>query len=73
MEENLNWELNNNRALELMKIILLLGYRDLSFQLKHCFLYHCISPEDHEIDRKRVVRHWMPGGFSEAPEVAAES
>ncbi|XWS71400.1 hypothetical protein CRYUN_Cryun03dG0135100 [Craigia yunnanensis] len=76
--DNLNWELSNNPALEFVKIISLLSYHDLSFQLKHCFLYCCIFPEDYKISRKRLSRLWMAEDFLEhvndvAPEVVAEN
>ncbi|XWS71404.1 hypothetical protein CRYUN_Cryun03dG0135500 [Craigia yunnanensis] len=78
VHDNLNWELSNNPALEFVKIISLLSYHDLSFQLKHCFLYCCIFPEDYEISRKRLIRLWMAEDFLEhvndvAPEVVAEN
>ncbi|XWS28505.1 hypothetical protein CRYUN_Cryun25bG0075400 [Craigia yunnanensis] len=46
VHDNLNWDLSNNAAFELVKTITLLSYHDLSFQLKHCFLYCCMFPED---------------------------
>ncbi|OMO76916.1 NB-ARC domain-containing protein [Corchorus olitorius] len=78
VHDNLNWELSNNPTFELVKIISLLSYHDLSFQLKHCFLYCCIFPEDYEVSRKRLIRLWMAEGLLEqvndvAPEVVAEN
>ncbi|XWS73828.1 hypothetical protein CRYUN_Cryun02cG0163000 [Craigia yunnanensis] len=78
VHDNLNWELSNNPALEFVKIITLLSYHDLSFQLKQCFLYCCIFPEDYGISRKRLIRLWMAEGFLEhvngvAPEAVAEN
>ncbi|XVE59667.1 hypothetical protein DITRI_Ditri05aG0064200 [Diplodiscus trichospermus] len=77
VHDNLNWELSSNPALESVKIISLLSYHDLSFQLKHCFLYCCLFPEDYEISRKRLIRLWMAEGFLEhvkdvTPEAVAE-
>ncbi|XVE59671.1 hypothetical protein DITRI_Ditri05aG0064600 [Diplodiscus trichospermus] len=77
VHDNLNWELSNNPVLESVKIISLLSYHDLSFQLKHCFLYCCLFPEDYEISRKRLIRLWMAEGFLEhvndvTPEAVAE-
>ncbi|XP_022731546.1 disease resistance protein RPM1-like isoform X2 [Durio zibethinus] len=76
--DNLNWELSNNAALELVKAISLLSYHDLSFRLKQCFLYCCMFPEDYAISRKRLIRLWMAEGFLEQvkdvpPEAVAES
>ncbi|XVE59662.1 hypothetical protein DITRI_Ditri05aG0063800 [Diplodiscus trichospermus] len=58
--------------------ISLLSYHDLSFRLKHCFLYCCLFPEDYEISRKRLIRLWMAEGFLEhvkdvTPEAVAEN
>ncbi|KAE8691740.1 Detected protein of unknown function [Hibiscus syriacus] len=78
VHDNLNWELGNNPSLELVRTISLLSYHDLPFQLKHCFLYCCIFPEDYDIGRKRIIRLWMAEGFLEKAndtplEVIAES
>ncbi|KAF2297019.1 hypothetical protein GH714_014717 [Hevea brasiliensis] len=53
--DNLNWQLNNNQMLEVVKSILLLSFSDLPSPLKHCFLYCCLFPEDYEIRRKRLI------------------
>ncbi|XVF47010.1 hypothetical protein PTKIN_Ptkin03bG0074700 [Pterospermum kingtungense] len=78
VHDNLNWELINNPDLELVKTISLLSYHELPFQLKHCFLYCSMFPEDYEIGRKRLIRLWMAEGFLERvndapPEAVAES
>ncbi|XVF19619.1 hypothetical protein REPUB_Repub11eG0126400 [Reevesia pubescens] len=78
VHDNLNWEISNNPKLETVKTITLLSYHDLSFHLKHCFLYCSIFPEDYQIRRKRLIRLWMAEGFLEqvndvSPEVVAES
>ena len=62
---SLNWELNNNPKLEYARSILLLSFKDLSHQLKPCFLYCCIFPEDYVIQRKRLLRLWIAEGFVE--------
>ncbi|KAF2297289.1 hypothetical protein GH714_020700 [Hevea brasiliensis] len=61
--DNLNWQLNNNQMLEVVKSILLLSFNDLPYPLKHCFLYCCLFPEDYIIRRKRLIRLWMAEGF----------
>ncbi|KAK2970737.1 hypothetical protein RJ640_009656 [Escallonia rubra] len=62
---SLNHELSSNPGLEAVKSILFLGFSDLPLQLKRCFLYCCIFPEDHRIQRKRLMRLWMAEGFVE--------
>ncbi|KAE8665104.1 hypothetical protein F3Y22_tig00112686pilonHSYRG00021 [Hibiscus syriacus] len=76
--DNLAWELSNNPSLEIMKTISMLSYHDLPFQLKQCFLYCSLFPEDYGIKRKRIMRLWMAEGFLESvndvqPEAVAES
>ena len=62
----------------MVKTILLLSFNDLPHQLKHCFLYCSIFPEDYEIGRKRLIKLWMAKGYVEqvkgfTPEEVAES
>ncbi|KAK8994050.1 hypothetical protein V6N11_008257 [Hibiscus sabdariffa] len=42
---NLNWELSENDKFERLKYISLLGYHDICYRAKHCFLYCCILAE----------------------------
>ena len=75
---SLNWSLGNNPELDTVKSILLLSFNDLPHQLKHCFLYCSLFPEDHKIRRKRLIKLWMAEGFVEqakgsTPEEVAES
>ncbi|XP_050253669.1 disease resistance protein RPM1-like [Quercus robur] len=65
---SLNWSLSNNPELEAVKTILLLSFNDLPYQLKHCFLYCSLFPEDHKIRRKRLIKLWMAEGFVEKVE-----
>ncbi|KAK9922854.1 hypothetical protein M0R45_031295 [Rubus argutus] len=74
---SLNWHLANNPLLGSVKNILLLSFNDLPYQLKHCFLYCSLFPEDYEMKRKRLIRLWIAEGFVEhqtgvTPEVVAE-
>ncbi|XP_028052859.1 disease resistance protein RPM1-like isoform X1 [Camellia sinensis] len=62
---SLSWELGNNPELEAVKTILLYSFNELPYQLKHCFLYCCLFPEDYRIRRKRLIRLWMAEGFVE--------
>jgi len=74
---NLNWSLSNSPKLEAVKSILLLSFNDLPYQVKHCFLYCSLFPEDHEIRRKRLIKLWIAEGFVEqvkgsTPEAVAD-
>lgn len=59
-------ELEANSTLEGMARILSLGYNDLPYHLKACFLYLSVFPEDHEIRRGPLVRRWTAEGFISA-------
>ncbi|OAY23910.1 hypothetical protein MANES_18G117100v8 [Manihot esculenta] len=61
--DNLNWQLNNNPRLEIVKSILLLSFNYLPSPLKYCFLYCCLFPEDYKIRRQRLIRLWIAEGF----------
>ncbi|GJN07354.1 hypothetical protein PR202_ga25178 [Eleusine coracana subsp. coracana] len=43
--------------------ILKVSLEDLSYELKNCFLHCAMFPEDYEIKRKRLIRHWITAGF----------
>ncbi|XP_062012479.1 disease resistance protein RPM1-like [Rosa rugosa] len=62
---SLNWHLDNNSLLDPVKNILLLSFNDLPSQLRHCFLYCSLFPEDFVIRRKRLIRLWIAEGFVE--------
>ncbi|KAM3729389.1 hypothetical protein ACB098_12G007800 [Castanea mollissima] len=68
IKNNVNWSPSNNPKLEGVKSILLLSFNDLPYQLKHCFLYCSLFPEDHEIRRKRLIKLWVAEGFVEPNE-----
>ncbi|KAL6206367.1 hypothetical protein ACLB2K_023615 [Fragaria x ananassa] len=63
--KSINWHLNNNSQLGPVKTLLLLSYNDLPSQLKHCFLYCSLLPEDYLIQRKRLIKLWIAEGFVE--------
>ncbi|KAK9995131.1 hypothetical protein SO802_024834 [Lithocarpus litseifolius] len=65
IKNNVNWSPINNPRLEGVENILMLSFNDLPYQLKHCFLYCSLFPEDHEIQRKRLIKLWMAEGFVE--------
>lgn len=49
--------------LPVMGIILLPSYEDLPSNLRSCFLYFSIFPEDYSIQRQRLIRLWIAEGF----------
>ncbi|KAF8031756.1 hypothetical protein BT93_D0848 [Corymbia citriodora subsp. variegata] len=49
--------------LRVMGSILLPSYQDLPSDLRICFLYFSIFPEDYSIQRQRLIRLWMAEGF----------
>ncbi|KAJ7949796.1 Disease resistance protein [Quillaja saponaria] len=74
----LNWQLNSNRSLQVVKRVLLFNFNDLPYQLKSCFLYCALFPESYPIMCKRLIRLWMAEGFVEQvkrvmPEQIADS
>uniref|UniRef100_A0A0E0IZV9 Uncharacterized protein n=1 Tax=Oryza nivara TaxID=4536 RepID=A0A0E0IZV9_ORYNI len=63
---------NNN-----IRAILNMSYHDLSGELRNCFLYCSLFPEDYPISRESLVRLWIAEGFvlskeNNTPEVVAE-
>jgi disease resistance protein RPM1 len=46
-------------------MILKVSLEDLSFELKNCFLHCVLFPEDFEMKRRRLIRHWIYQGESE--------
>jgi disease resistance protein RPM1 len=61
-----------------IEAILKLSYNELPGNLRNCFLYCSLFPEDYTIPRDNLVRQWVAEGFAVAtekntPEVVAES
>jgi len=46
-----------------MRKILGLSYHDLPYNLKSCFLYFGLYPEDYKVDSKTLTRQWIAEGF----------
>ncbi|XP_062182309.1 disease resistance protein RPM1-like [Phragmites australis] len=68
-------ELSNN---DHVRAILNLSYHDLSGDLRNCFLYCSLFPEDYPISRESLVRLWVAEGFvlskgENTPEEVAEA
>ena len=73
LNEGLSAELEINPELKMIKAVLMRSYDGLPYGLKSSFLYLSIFPEDHIIQRKRVVRRWIAEGYSrEMQHMAAE-
>ncbi|TVU26273.1 hypothetical protein EJB05_28812, partial [Eragrostis curvula] len=43
--------------------ILKVSLEDVSYELKNCLLHCAMFPEDYEIKRRRLIRHWITAGF----------
>ncbi|PON63333.1 NB-ARC domain, LRR domain containing protein [Parasponia andersonii] len=65
---SLGAEIDGNDKLKDMKKVLSLSFNDLPYNLKSCFLYLSMFPEDHLIERMRLIRLWVAEGFIEAKE-----
>ncbi|KAG4923888.1 hypothetical protein JHK87_049428 [Glycine soja] len=72
--QNLSSELGKNPSLSPVKKILNFSYHDLPYNLKPCFLYFGIYPEDYEVERGRLIPQWIAEGFvkSEATKTLEE-
>ncbi|RLM69109.1 hypothetical protein C2845_PM17G04000 [Panicum miliaceum] len=44
-------------------MILKVSLEDLPYELKNCFLHCAMFPEDYQIKRRRLIRHWITAGF----------
>ncbi|OMO94413.1 Disease resistance protein [Corchorus capsularis] len=60
---SLGYELRMNKELDFMKKILSLSYNELSDEVKSCFLYLSMFPEDYKIEYNRLIRLWMAEKF----------
>uniref|UniRef100_A0A5B7AYT8 Disease resistance protein RPM1-like n=1 Tax=Davidia involucrata TaxID=16924 RepID=A0A5B7AYT8_DAVIN len=65
VHDSLAAEMKNNSSLESLERILLLSYNDLPYNLKFCYLYLSVFPEDYLIKRMKLVRLWVVERFVE--------
>jgi disease resistance protein RPM1 len=63
LHNSLSSELESNIHLINITKILSLSYHDLPYNLKACFLYFGMFPEDYSINCKRLIRLWIAEGF----------
>ncbi|KAF3449643.1 hypothetical protein FNV43_RR10374 [Rhamnella rubrinervis] len=68
VERSLGPELEGNDRLQSMKNILSFSFNDLPYNLKYCFLFLSIFPEDYPIDPKKLIRFWIVEGFVQEKE-----
>ncbi|GMY32034.1 disease resistance protein RPM1-like [Fagus crenata] len=60
---SLSSELKSNPRLLSITKILSLSYHDLPYNLKACFLYFGMFPEDYFVNCARLIRLWIAEGF----------
>uniref|UniRef100_A0A2N9FHG7 Uncharacterized protein n=1 Tax=Fagus sylvatica TaxID=28930 RepID=A0A2N9FHG7_FAGSY len=61
--DSLGFELGRNPHLAGVNKILSLSYEDLPYNLRSCFLYLGMYPEDYSINCVRLIRQWIAEGF----------
>lgn len=65
LKNNFGWYLNGNDSCEEVKRALLLSLDRLPYNLKHCFFYLSIFPEDFLVKKNKLVQLWIVEGFVE--------
>ncbi|XP_020972847.1 disease resistance protein RPM1 [Arachis ipaensis] len=63
LSENLSLEFEKNPHLSGITKILALSYDDLPYNLKACFLYFGLYPEDYLVNSERLIWQWIAEGF----------
>ncbi|XP_075644273.1 disease resistance protein RPM1-like [Castanea sativa] len=63
LHDSLGFEFGRNPHLAGVNKILSLSYEDLPYNLKSCFLYLGMYPEDYLINSARLIRQWIAEGF----------
>ncbi|KAK6123403.1 hypothetical protein DH2020_042861 [Rehmannia glutinosa] len=61
---SLEYKIRTDPNLFVVKNSLMPSYMDLSSNLKSCFLYFSIFPEDYSVERGRLIRLWVAEGFA---------
>jgi disease resistance protein RPM1 len=59
---DIEMRLTNNPIMD-MNIILQVSLEDLPHNIRNCFLYCCLYPENYVMQRKSLVRLWIAEGF----------
>ncbi|EES08153.1 disease resistance protein RPM1 [Sorghum bicolor] len=54
---------STNNVIQGVDSILRVSLEDLPYELKNCFLHCAMFPEDYELKRRRLIRHWITSGF----------
>ncbi|KAJ3674605.1 hypothetical protein LUZ60_005221 [Juncus effusus] len=65
VHNQLSWEFEHNPSFDNLRNILNLSFNYLPRNLKNCFLYCCMFPDDHLLTRKKLIRLWIAEGFIE--------
>ncbi|KAJ3674402.1 hypothetical protein LUZ60_005018 [Juncus effusus] len=65
VNDQLSWELEHNPSFDRIRNILYLSFNCLPKNIKSCFLHCSMFPEDHLIERKKLIRLWIAEGFIE--------
>ncbi|OMO69185.1 Disease resistance protein [Corchorus olitorius] len=63
VNHSLDFEMRTNAGLDFMKKILTLSYNELPDEIKLCFLYFSMFPEDKKIEYNRLIRLWIAEKF----------
>ncbi|XP_050246238.1 disease resistance protein RPM1-like [Quercus robur] len=63
LHDSLGFEFGRNPHLSSVNKILSLSFEDLPYNLKSCFLYLGMYPEDYSINCIRLIRQWIAEGF----------
>ncbi|KAL6845689.1 hypothetical protein ACP4OV_024512 [Aristida adscensionis] len=63
VETSIGSKLERNKDIEHMMSVLSMSYFDLPHSIKSCLLYLSIFPEDHEIEKERLIMRWIAEGF----------
>ncbi|TVU31205.1 hypothetical protein EJB05_22883, partial [Eragrostis curvula] len=62
--KDIEMQLTNNPIID-MNIILKVSLEDLRHNIRNCFMYCCLFPEKHVMQRKSLVCLWVAEGFVE--------